>query len=94
LEGILLYIRIKRMVWQVIVVLEQQIQEFDLGIERTKDKIIAKCRALVDIFDKSSIKIWDECLMAWWMSKTSRLVGELQWPFKDELEVNKKTMSE
>ena len=36
------------MVWQVIVVLEQQIQEFDLGIERTKDKIIAKCRALVD----------------------------------------------
>ena len=45
------------MVRRVFRVLEDQIQEFDLDIERIKDKIIAKCRALVDIFDKSSIKI-------------------------------------
>jgi hypothetical protein len=38
-------------------VLEDLIQEFDLGIERTKDKTIAKCCALVVVLDRSSIKI-------------------------------------
>ena len=42
------------MVRQVIVVLEEQIQEFDLGIKRIKDKIIAKRFALVAVLEKSS----------------------------------------
>ena len=51
------------MVRQVIVVLEEQIQEFDLGIEHIKDEIIAKCCTQVDVHERSSIKICDKCLM-------------------------------
>jgi hypothetical protein len=51
------------MVRQVIVVLEEEIQESDLGIEHIKDKIIAKRCALVAILDRSCIKTGDKCLM-------------------------------
>ena len=46
-----------KMVQYVISVLDVEIQEFDLRIERTQDKIIAKGYALVAILDRSSIKI-------------------------------------
>ena len=44
------------MVQYVISVLEYDIQEFDLGIERTKDAIIAKCCALVDILISRALR--------------------------------------
>ena len=44
-------------------VLEDQIQEFDLEIERTKDKIIAKCCALVAVLIGQALRF--EIRVSW-----------------------------
>ena len=58
-----MYIRIKWMVRRVFRVLEDYIQEFDLDIERTKDKIIAKCCALVAVLIGQALRF--EISVSW-----------------------------